>query len=217
MLARRPRQARSCTRPRRAAGGCRTGASRLDSILPAHVSASSHFRLVCSMCGLEVEHPFGGRCPSCRGIVACEYDDGALAAAIRTPTGGAGLERWRGFLPVSGPPPTLGEGDMSLLDATPAALESEQAVAEERVPQRHGLPQGPRPCNRPAGPSTSPTPNSGGLPACMRPPSGGSRPVHSSPRCRPPACSPRRLSVEPGVLLSQDEIADREKVTARAA
>jgi threonine synthase len=81
------------------------------------VRAAGHFRLVCSGCGRKVEHPFVGRCQACRGIVECQYDDAALAAALRRPGPGPGLNRWVGALPVQGPLPTLGEGDTPLLEA----------------------------------------------------------------------------------------------------
>jgi threonine synthase len=75
-----------------------------------------HFRIACSACRLQVEHPFSGLCPTCGGIVECEYDDATLAAALRAPNG-EGLNRWRGALPVNGPLPTLGEGNTPLLEA----------------------------------------------------------------------------------------------------
>jgi threonine synthase len=76
-----------------------------------------HFRIACTVCQLEVEHPFSGLCPNCGGIVACEYDDATLAAGLRA-SGGTGLNQWRGVLPVSGPLPSLGEGNTPLLDAS---------------------------------------------------------------------------------------------------
>jgi threonine synthase len=81
------------------------------------VRAARHFRLVCSACHREVAHPFVGRCPACRGIVECCYDDAALAAALHRPATGAGLNRWAGALPVVGPLLSLGEGDTPLLEA----------------------------------------------------------------------------------------------------
>jgi threonine synthase len=71
--------------------------------------------VACSACNREVAHPFVGRCPACRGIVECRYDDATLSAALRTPGVGAGLNRWAGALPVTGPLPSLGEGDTPLL------------------------------------------------------------------------------------------------------
>lgn len=47
----------------------------------------------------------------------CQYDDALLAAALREPPTGSGLNRWIGALPVVGPLPTLGEGDTPLLEA----------------------------------------------------------------------------------------------------
>ncbi|HLZ27319.1 MAG TPA: threonine synthase [Chloroflexota bacterium] len=64
-----------------------------------------------------VEHPFVGRCPACRGIVECQYDDASLAAALHRPGAGPGLNRWVGALPVTSALPTLGEGDTPLLAA----------------------------------------------------------------------------------------------------
>jgi threonine synthase len=87
------------------------------------MSAARHFRLVCAGCQREVEHPFVGRCPVCRGIVECVYELAALAEALPGPTAGAGLNRWVGALPVRGPLPTLGEGDTPLLDAPRLAAE----------------------------------------------------------------------------------------------
>jgi threonine synthase len=75
-----------------------------------------HFRIACSVCRLEVEHPFKGLCPTCGGIVACEYDDATLSATLRAPSGD-GLNRWQGVLPVNGPLPSLSEGNTPLLDA----------------------------------------------------------------------------------------------------
>jgi threonine synthase len=75
-----------------------------------------HFRIACSVCDMQVEHPFRGLCPRCGGIVVCEYDDATVAATLRAPHGD-GLNPWRGLLPVNGPVPFLGEGNTPLLDA----------------------------------------------------------------------------------------------------
>jgi threonine synthase len=58
-------------------------------------------------------------CPTCRGIVECQYADATLAAGLSGSRSAAadGLNRWRGVLPVNGPLPSLGEGNTPLLDA----------------------------------------------------------------------------------------------------
>jgi threonine synthase len=71
-------------------------------------------KLICSECGKE--SPFGalGRCTVCEGILQPVYSDPSVHA-LKDIRSGAGIDRYRSLMPVTGPIPFLGEGNTPLI------------------------------------------------------------------------------------------------------
>jgi threonine synthase len=71
-------------------------------------------KLTCSECGKECPLGTMGRCPSCEGILQPVYSDRSIFR-LKDIRSGAGIDRYRSVMPVSGPIPFLGEGNTPLI------------------------------------------------------------------------------------------------------